>query len=291
MIGHLQTLAAIARHGTFAAAADRIGLTPSAVSVQMRKLEETLGVALFDRSGRNAVLNEAGRRALLHAEQILELFGQMASGVDDAALTGTLRAGAVMTELLGSVVNALPLFRQRFPKVELQLTPGASAELIGLVEQQRLDCAVIVRPAYPLEGVLHWRALRQEPFVLIAAADERSDDVPWLLAHRPFVRYDRRSHGGHLVDRFLRRKRYVLDEALETDSIEAIVLFVARGGGVAIIPRTPVLQSLRAQVREIELGVDTFYREIGLLERTDNPRAHLNGDFWMALKEVGGVAT
>ena len=284
MIRYLETLSAVARHGTFASAGDRLGLSQSAVSIQMRKLEETLGIELFDRSGRTAVLNHAGRRALVHAEHIVRLFGQMTHGVADADVTGTLRTGAIGTELLGRVVDATVLFRQRFPNVEIQLAPGSSVELMALVEKQRLDCALIVRPAYPLEGALRWRALRREPFVLIVAEAERSDDVAWLLNHRPFVRYDRHSFGGSLVDQFLKRKRYVVHESMETDSIEAIGLLVARDAGVAVLPQTPALKVIGAKVREISLGTDTFYREIGMVERFDNPRAHLNADWWAALE-------
>lgn len=283
MIRYLNTLTAVARYGTFAAAGDRIGLTQSAISVQMRKLEEALGVTLFDRSGRGAILNEAGRRALAHAEQIGLLFSQMTEGVDDAELTGTLRAGAIMTSLLGDVVDAMPLFTKQFPKVEVHLTPGGSMELLTLVEKQRLDCALIVKPAYPIEGVLTWKSLRQEPFVLLTAASEKSSDVGKLLSTRPFIRYDRHSHGGSLVERFVKRKRYNLKEAIESDSIESIGLLVARGVGVAIVPHTPVLKVLGLPVREVDLAEDTFYREIGLVERTDGPHAHLNSDFWRTL--------
>jgi DNA-binding transcriptional LysR family regulator len=286
MIRYLETLSAVARHGTFSAAGDRLGLTQSAVSIQMRKLEETLGIELFDRSGRTAVLSEAGRRALVHAEHIVQLFGQMTHGVADADVTGTLRAGAISTELLGRVIDALVLFGQRFPNVDVHLTPGSSLELMALVEKQQLDCALIVRPAYPLEGALRWRSLRREPFVLIVPHDEPSGDVAWLLAHRPFIRYERHSHGGSLVEQFLRRRRYAVRESVETDSIEAIALLVARGAGVAILPTTPALDVIGAKVRAVGLQGDTFYREIGMVERVDNPRAHLNGDWWRALADI-----
>jgi len=283
MIRYLNTFMAVAQHGTFAAAGDRVGLTQSAVSVQMRKLEEALGLTLFDRSGRTAVLNEAGRRALAHADQIILLYRQMADGVADSELTGTLRAGAIMTSLLGDVVDSMARFRKRFPKVEVQLTPGSSMELLNMVEKQRLDCALIVKPAYPIEGVLNWRSLRREPFVMLTAANERSSDVAALLAGKPFIRYYRHSHGGNLVERFLKRKKYQVTEAMETDSVEAIALLVSRGTGVAIVPRTPALDVLGIKVRELSLGEDTFYRELGLVERTDGASSHLNNDFWRAL--------
>jgi len=283
MIAYLKTLCAVARHGTFAAAGDRVGLTQSAVSVQMRRLEQDLDLQLFDRSGRAAVLNANGRRVLAHAERIVGLYGQMAEGVADADLTGTLRVGAITTSLVSDVVDATARFRKRFPKVELYLMPGMSTELISLVEKERLDCALIVKPAFPVEGALRWRTLRQEPFVLITPPQERSSDVAGLLARRTFIRYDRRSYGGGLVNRFLNRKRLAVNEFVEMDSVETIALLVARGLGVAIVPRSPALQALGIGVREVELGEDTFYREIGMVEPAGGARAHLAADFWKVL--------
>ncbi|MBX7229946.1 MAG: LysR family transcriptional regulator [Burkholderiaceae bacterium] len=290
MIRYLNTLIAVARYGTFAAAGDRIGLTQSAVSVQMRKLEEALGLSLFDRSGRSAVLNDAGHRVLAHAEQIGLLFRQMTEGVPDAQLTGTLRVGAIMTCLLGDVTEVLPAFIKKFPKLEVHLTPGGSMELLTLVEKQRLDCALIVKPAYSIEGVLRWKSLRQEPFILLTAANEKLSNIDRLLSTRAFIRYDRHSHGGSLVDRFIKRKRYKLKETVESDSLESIGLLVARGAGIAIVPRTPALKVLGLPVREINLLEDTFYREIGLVEHIESPHAHLNSDFWRMLSKQNSVS-
>ena len=73
MIRELKTFVMVCRHGTFAAAGQQIGLTQSAVSAQIRQLEDALGMPLFDRSGRSAVLNSAGKRVLPMAEEILDL--------------------------------------------------------------------------------------------------------------------------------------------------------------------------------------------------------------------------
>ena len=70
MLRELQTFIAVARHGTFAGAGAHIGLTQSAVSAQMQRLEAHLGVTLFDRTGRSATLNKAGRRTLELADKL-----------------------------------------------------------------------------------------------------------------------------------------------------------------------------------------------------------------------------
>ena len=73
MLRELKTFIAVARHGTFAGAGERIGLTQSAVSAQIQRLEESLGFQLFDRTGRSATLNAAGRDTLALAEHIVTL--------------------------------------------------------------------------------------------------------------------------------------------------------------------------------------------------------------------------
>src|SRR6202008_2836076 len=82
MLRELKTFVAVAHHGTFAAAGMHIGLTQSAVSAQIRNLEQALGIRLFDRTGRQALLNAAGQRALPMAREMLENFRRM--GVRDA---------------------------------------------------------------------------------------------------------------------------------------------------------------------------------------------------------------
>ena len=75
MIRELKTLIAVAQHGTFAAAGQHIGLTQAAVSAQMKRLEAALGVALFERSGRAAVLTKRGQETLQQAQALIALYG------------------------------------------------------------------------------------------------------------------------------------------------------------------------------------------------------------------------
>ena len=283
MLSYLHTFNAVARYGTFAAAGDRIGLTQSAVSVQMHKLEAALGFAVFDRTGRKAVINNAGRRVLAHSQQVSQLLGQMKSGVTDAQLHGSLRVGSITTSLLGDIPRALKHFRKRFEKIQVSLVPGMSTELLAMVEARRVDCAVIVKPSYPLEGVLQWQALRQEPFVLITSKRETLVDVEQLLALHEFVRYERQSHGGSLVDRFLKRHKLKVRDAVEVDSFETIVLLVSQGLGVAMIPQTPALAMLKHSVRVVGLDDNTFYRTVGLVSRSDCSQTHLITDFFNSL--------
>src|SRR3712207_5299675 len=79
----LRTLRAIARHGTFARAADAVGLTQSAVSLQVKALEDEFGAQLFDRTRRQPTLTEAGRIVLARAEEVLALYDRIPDALSD----------------------------------------------------------------------------------------------------------------------------------------------------------------------------------------------------------------
>lgn len=265
MLRELKTFVAVARHGTFAAAGQRVGLTQSAVSAQMRVLEQAVGQRLFDRSGRSAVLNAAGRHALPLAEQMLALFAEMASPAGE--LRGELRVGAIASVQTGLLPQVLPRFRQQAPGVELKLVPGVSLDLLSRVDAGELDLALLIKPPFELPKELQQLPLAREPFVLIAPESMAGDAPLQLLASQPFVRYDRSSFGGRQVERFLRAQRVQVDEALELDELEAIVRMVEAGLGVSLIPLAGLWREHGARVRVIELGELTFHRELIALVR------------------------
>uniref|UniRef100_UPI002B1D3274 LysR family transcriptional regulator n=2 Tax=Pseudomonas TaxID=286 RepID=UPI002B1D3274 len=105
MLRELKTFLAVVRHGSFAAAGLHVGLTPSAVSAQIRNLEQNLGLDLFDRNGRSALLNAAGRRALPLAEEILATYARMAGAGDE--IQGELRIGAIASVQTGLLPGTL----------------------------------------------------------------------------------------------------------------------------------------------------------------------------------------
>lgn len=274
MLRELKTFVAVARYGTFAAAGLRVGLTQSAVSAQMRVLEQSLGVRLLDRSGRSAVLSAGGRHALPLAEQMLGLYAQMALPTAIEEWQGELRIGAIASVQTGLLPEALVRFRTQAARVELKLVPGVSLDLLGQVDAGELDLALLIRPPFELPKELMQVDLACEPFVLIAPTGMAGDDPLQLLREQPFVRYDRRSFGGRQVERFLREQRLAPREALELDELEAIVRMVECGLGVSLIPRAGLWCQRPQTLRVVELGELTFHRElVAILRRAQRQPA------------------
>nr|WP_315597251.1 LysR family transcriptional regulator [uncultured Cupriavidus sp.] len=270
MLRELQTFLAVVRYGTFANAAAHIGLTQSAVSAQIQRLEEELGYPLFDRTGRSAVLNTSGREALTVAEEMMTVYAKLGQSVNSAR-TGLIRIGAIASAQVTFLAEALTAFRNENPGYRIRLVPGVSLNLLGQVDSGEIDIAVMIKPPFALPSDLQWRVLLTEPFVLIAPQKQKDQDWRELLESEPFIRYDRGSFGGRLVDQFLRRSRISVTDAIELDELQAIAQLVRRGLGVALLPMTSALTIPRGVVVK-DLGDATFFREIGLVERPSHSR-------------------
>lgn len=171
--------------GSFARAADRLGRSTSAVSAQLKKLEEQAGVALVRKSGRGLVLTDGGEALLSYARRLLELNDEAVSAVRGVELEGWVRLG--LQEDFGETVlpQVLGRFARAHPKVRIEGRIGRNRDLVDLVEAGRLDLALtwddgIARPtatrlaALPLcwlgsaETPPVWRADDGEPLPLAA---------------------------------------------------------------------------------------------------------------------------
>ncbi|MCY1279147.1 HTH-type transcriptional regulator YofA [compost metagenome] len=288
MIAELRTLIAVARYGTFSAAGERVGLTQAAVSGHMRRLEETLGFALFDRTGRSATLNAAGLRTLVRAEALVAGFDALGEPTRDEEWAKPLQIGAIASVQATLLTRALVPFRQRFPNCRVHLSPGVSLQLMDRVEAGELDLAILIRPAFEPPRELEWMPLAYENYVLLAAQGVAGDDWRALLLEQPFIRYNRSSFGGRQVERFLRENSLALQEWMEVDDIQAMLSMVESGLGVAVVPLTEAILPLPASVRAIPLGSAPIHREIGALYRKVTLSNALAG--FIECLQGGGVA-
>ncbi len=192
---HLRYFWAVAHAGHLTRAAERLNVSQSALSAQIRKLEERLGHALFARRGRQLVLTEAGRIALEHADVIF------ATG---AALTATLarreegerpalRVGALATLSRNFQVEFLrPLTRA--PGARLTVRSGGLGELLALLETQGLDVVLTNQAPSRREGGPPWRVhtLAEQPVSLVGRPPRAGDreppgDLAALLSEEPLI--------------------------------------------------------------------------------------------------------
>lgn len=189
----LRALVAIADCGSFSAAGAKLGRTQSAVSLQIKRLEDAVGQVLLTRSqGRVLGPTAEGRILIDYARRILRLNDEACSCFTQPVLAGRLRVG-LPEELMENVFPAvLAEFSQSFPRVEISLRCDLSVRLAALVADGELDLAIAKRMA-PIDGrdeAGEWQVLRRDPLVWVTgegsnAVDERP--LPLAVFHEGCV--------------------------------------------------------------------------------------------------------
>lgn len=274
-IRHLRTLLAIAERGSFAAAARDIHLTESAVSMQMKALEEELGLALFDRTKRPPALTEAARALLPEAKELVGGYERLARRKDDVPpVEGHLRLGAVPSVITGILPSAIAAMRRKHPGVHVEIAMALSAELVDRVSRRRLDAAVVSELSKVPSGLV-WLPFAREPLVLIAPPDAPDRPAVELLASYPFIRYTRQAWVGRLIHATMKRRRIKVAETMTLDTLEAVTAMVSHGLGVSIVPDRSRGMAFAFPVRTVTLPGQTVHRVVGLLRPEDHTKASL----------------
>ena len=284
-IRSLRTLIAVADHGSFVAAARAVGLTQSAVSMQLRGLEDELRAELFDRARRPPTLNDRGQALVRRARDIVLLYERLGETVEDDGMAGLLDLGAVPTTLSGVVPRALAGLQQVHPRIAVNMVNGMSGELVDRVKRGELDAA-IVSESDRLPSGLAWHPVATEWIVVAAPPQSVEKTDRDLLAAWPYIRFNRRAWVANPIQQSLRRRKIRPRQAMELDSLESILLMVYYGLGVSVIPQRCVEGPHPLPIRYIPFGDPPLARRIGLLERAGNPKAKLTAALHVAFKNL-----
>jgi DNA-binding transcriptional LysR family regulator len=142
-VAALRSLLAGMELGSFARAADRVGRSTSAISAQIKKLEEQAGTALFRKSGRGLALTAAGEAMLGYARRLVDLNDEAAAAVRGVDLAGGIRLGLQEEFGEGLLPDVLGRFTRAHPKVRIEAVVARNAELLARIDTGRLDLALI----------------------------------------------------------------------------------------------------------------------------------------------------
>lgn len=272
----LKIFLCVAQSGTFAAAGNKVGLTAAAIGLQIRSLECDLNVQLFDRNARAAVLNPVGRALIPEIEEIVRRYELLENAVGGGEMSGTVVTGALVSALMGSFADALWSIRRQHPRLDVRLLAGLSSDFARQVEVGELDAAVVTQSPHPLSSTLLWTPLYSEPMILIMPTAPHFDLPPVqdeILRDAPFMRFDRSTWTGHLVQNVLDQCKIEVNEAMELNSVEAIIALVRQGFGISIVPKLANVDfdnDRAISVMPLD-GVDVR-RHVGLLERVRHSR-------------------
>ena len=232
----LNTFITVADHGSMAAAARLLNITPAAVAQQIRTLEREIGATLIARVGRTVSVTEEGSRILQRSRDVLRNVADLRSVANESGVSGELRLGACPTALAGMLPDVLARMVETFPRINVFIKPGYSVDLYNDVEKGDLDAAVVLQAPFPLPKTCEWQLLREEPLIVLAPRALAGRDPHELLATEPLIRYDRNQWGGRQADDYLRANGIVPRERFELNALNAIAVMVDRGLGVSLVP-------------------------------------------------------
>jgi DNA-binding transcriptional LysR family regulator len=156
--------------GSFAKAADRLGRSTSAVSAQLKKLEDQAGTPIFHKSGRGLALTEAGETMLAYARRLLELNDEAAIAVHGVELEGWVRLGLQEDFSESLLPEVLGRFMRAHPKVRIEARMARNAELLDRVISGRLDLALAWSAGAPTP---HFERVARTPMRWIGSATKR----------------------------------------------------------------------------------------------------------------------
>jgi DNA-binding transcriptional LysR family regulator len=271
----LRTLISIHRHGSFRAAAEAENLTPAAVSQQMRSLEASWRLALFERSLRSPKFTATGLALVEEAEAIVAAYDGLADKVRSGdEVSGELILGAVPTTLTGLVPLALTQLKVSHPSVRVRVVPGLSNQLLLQIERGQIHAAVISRPDL-LPKSLSFAKIAAEDLILLAAEGMEKLPVLDLLQSQPFIRFNRDAVVGRQIEGWLQSNGIVVNDVMELEGLEAISSMVAAGLGISIVPNRCIIEDDHRSLKRIPLGDDFPSRLLGIVSRVDSPKANV----------------
>jgi DNA-binding transcriptional LysR family regulator len=262
------TLAAVIEEGSFAAAAATMHLTPSAVSMQMKQLEQYLGQPLFDRSGLQVRPNALAREVAASMEGGLRHLGALRRRTS-VAVEGSVRLGVIESMQPVLLPGTLRYLRERYPRLTVKPVRGRSTGLMEMVKAGQLDAAVVARPESGRVASLRWYPVATRELMLLAPPDSgsRGESPAELLARYDWIRYDRATVSGAMAARHVHRLLPDKRSAMEFDSVTAIVAMVSAGLGVSVVQLMDPTVADRYPVRRVRLGPDAPVLQMSLVLR------------------------
>ncbi len=208
----LEIIRAIAEQGSLTAAADKLGVTQPAISIQLRKLETQLGLALAERSGRHVTLTEAGVELLRHARRLAQGIDDMQDSLEQFRTLdrGHLRLAVVSTANY-FIPDQIARFRQDHPGIEINLHVANRNSVFGELEANEADLAITGQPWDDADLVA--RPFKENPLVVIAPAGHP-------LANQTNIPVSELSQFPHVVRESGSGTRAAMERAFQSQDID-----------------------------------------------------------------------
>ena len=266
----------VAEHQSFTKAGRAAGLTQSAITRQIRGMEERLGVSLFDRTTRCVRLTPAG--AALYARS-----GGILAGVSDAIgalrerfdlAPKVLKVGIARTIGLAYLPGFFRRFQKRFPRIQLRVKQESSAFILGAVESGEVDVGIVAEPPQ-ISRAIEVRHRFTDEFVAIAPPNLSlglrrkisARELGNAFGRQRWILVSEETSTGKRLRGWLGRNNVKVQAAMETDSFDLIANLVSLGFGVSIVPHRVLALHPKSRPVQRVLTEPKFARELIVVVR------------------------
>jgi LysR family transcriptional regulator, low CO2-responsive transcriptional regulator len=257
----LATFQVVAKHCSYVRAAEELHFSQPAVSAQIRHLEESLGVKLFDQIGRKTHLTQAGEELYLYSQKIFSVIEETLDTMESlrSPQYGRLSVGADTTVGTYVIPGLLGKFHQMYPDVEITLDVVNRAALVEAIMNNRIDMAIVGR--VPDDIPVEIEPFAPNELVLVASPYHRLANVPGVplteLAKEHFLLREMGSGTRAALETVFQEAGIPLQVSMQVGNNSAIKQSVAAGLGIALISRVALDMELETN-RLVILDVEGF---------------------------------
>ena len=277
-IHQLELFLAVMNSPTMTRAAEKVHLSPGAVSLQLHSLAEELRSELFVHRGKRLIPTPAASRLAEHAQKVLTLMGHIQQEFENDVTKDTrpFHFATGVTTLIYQLGSPLRQLRTRFPNAKISITVGVTEEMVAGLLDRRFDLALISLPVP--EDNLKIIPLFDEELLAVRPSAKRASSSyigsvrAAELDNRPFLLYPKRSNVRRVIDAFFQEIGVRPHVQMEADDTEAIKRLVESGFGHSILPEH-ALKGRSRFFQKFRVEGHRLTRKLALaMVRTDCPR-------------------
>lgn len=238
-----------AREGSVTRAADLLHVTQPAVTMQLKALQEDVGVKLLAKYGKNIRLTDAGRAMFEYARQVFSVVEEMEGVLRGYAhvTQGSLTLGTTRSFARHLMPGLLSVFQEKHPKVKVMLAEGNSREIADGLVRFKYDLGIIGR--IPMDDRLRAAPFSQEEFCLVVPVDHplaaRAEVSLDELSDEPIIIREQGSGSRHAIVSLLESHQFEPSFVLEAGSVEFIKEYVIKGRGISFLYRPEIEREAR----------------------------------------------
>jgi DNA-binding transcriptional LysR family regulator len=271
----LHTFLLAAEQESFRKAADESNRSPSAVSMQIRGLEEQIGVTLFHRTPQKVILTPEGRILFDQARRAIREVQSALDQLADVAQSrrGHIRIACAPTLASTRLPNILANFRVRYPRSFVDVRECSTAAILDLLRAHEVEFGLA--PSVPNMGEFLFESILDDPLYAFVppALDDGQETLSLAdLAGQPCILLSSMTAVRGTIDAAAAALGVTLDVQYEVQQASTAMALVTAGLGVAILPKITLLLASAPQFRAVPISDDIVHRKIGLI----TARGHVN---------------